>query len=417
MIRDGKKIQETGYVTDVITDRGIEWLKGRDKSKPFLLMVQHKAPHREWEPPIRLLGHDHDRHYPEPPSLFDDYHGRGLAEHDQDMTLQKTMTRRDLKFVAPNRLTPEERKQWDAYYEPRNKAYCEAHPAGRDVVAWRYQRYMHDYLACVKAVDEGVGRVLDTLDAEGLANNTIVVYSADQGFYLGEHGWFDKRWIFEESLRTPLLVRWPGVIKPGSVNHDLVSTLDFAPTFLAAAGVATPGDVQGRDLAPVCRGQTPADWRKSFYYHYYEYPQPHHVRPHYGVVTDRYKLLHFYHDVPTGAGDWELFDREKDPLELTSVFGRPEYAETQKQLTAELSRLRVELAVPDPDPAEIVAKRARKPPGEKLGGPKVGEKKTNEKKPAEAKSGEGMPDECKPNKAHPAGKPTEAKPADASPGT
>jgi arylsulfatase A-like enzyme len=202
-------------------------------------------------------------------------------------------------------------------------------------------------------VDEGVGKLLDYLDKEGLAENTIVVYSSDQGFYLGEHGWFDKRWIFEESLRTPLLVRWPGVTKPGSTNSDLVSNLDFAPTFLEAAGVPVPADVHGRSLAPVLKGQTPADWRKSFYYQYYEYPGPHAVRRHYGVVTDRYKLVHFYEP---GVDYWELFDRKTDPKELTSVYGKAEYAKVQKELAAELARLRAELKVPEQDPPETFIK-------------------------------------------------------------
>ncbi|MGB8170940.1 MAG: sulfatase, partial [Chthoniobacteraceae bacterium] len=290
MIRNGQRITNSGYVTDIITDASLEWLKGRDKSKPFVLMCQQKAPHREWEPPLRYLGHDKDRKYPEPETLFDNYSGRGIAEHDQDMTIEKTMTPKDSKLVAPPQLTPEQRKEWDAYYEPRNEAFRKANLSGKELVSWRYQRYMHDYTACVKAVDESVGRVLKYLDDEGLAENTLVIYSADQGFYLGEHGWFDKRWIFEESLRTPLLVRWPGVAKAGVVNSDIVSNLDYAETILDAAGVAVPAEMQGRSFVPLLKGTTPADWRKSFYYQYFEYPTPHHVRPHYGVVTDRYKL-------------------------------------------------------------------------------------------------------------------------------
>src|SRR5205085_1667075 len=286
-----------------------------------------KAPHREWEPAARYLGHDKDRKYPEPETLFDDYSGRGIAEKKQDMTIEKTMTRKDLKLVPPPNLTPEQRKPWDAYYEPRNKAFEDAKLEGKDLVRWKYNRYMHDYLACIKAVDENVGRVLEYLDKEGLAQNTIVVYSADQGFYLGEHGWFDKRWIFEESLRTPLLVRWPGVTRPGSVNSDLVSNLDFAETFLGAAGVPIPAEMQGRSLLPLLRGQTPADWRKSFYYHYYEYPGPHNVHRHYGVVTDRYKLVYFYEP---DMNYWELFDLRTDPQELRSVYNQKEYANVQK---------------------------------------------------------------------------------------
>jgi arylsulfatase A-like enzyme len=349
MIRDAKPIEEQGYVTDIITDRSLEWLTQRDKERPFLLMVQHKAPHRGWEPPLRLLGHDHDRKYPEPSTLTDDFSGRGVAEHEQRMMIASSMGPEDLKLVAPKRLSAQERPAWDAYYEPRNAAFRAAHLSKEQILHWRYQRYMHDYLACVKAVDESVGRLLAALDSAGLADNTIVVYTSDQGFFLGEHGWFDKRWIFEQSLRTPLVVRWPKVIRPGSVNADLVSNVDFAQTLLAVAGVTAPPDMQGHDLTPLFQGKTPADWRKSFYYHYYEYPLYHDVRPHYGVVTDRYKLVHFYFD----ADYWELFDLKNDPLELRSVWGQPEYAAVEKELTDELRRLRAELSVPDDEPPQV----------------------------------------------------------------
>ncbi len=354
MIRNGEKTKHEGYTTDLITDITLDWLKNRDDSKPFLVMCQHKAPHREWEPALRHLGHNGDRDYAEPDTLFDDYSGRGLAERDQDMTIAKTMTPRDVKLVTPAQLTPDQREAWDAYYEPRNKQFREANLSGQDLVRWRYQRYMHDYLGCIKAVDESVGRLLAFLDDEGLADNTIVVYASDQGFYLGEHGWFDKRWIFEESLRTPLMVRWPGVTKPGSVNVDLVSNVDFAETFLDAAGLPIPAEMQGASLVPVLKGETPADWRKSFYYHYYEYPAPHHVRPHYGVVTDRYKLVRFY---GPDTDYWELFDRHKDPRELTSVYTDGNYAAAREELEAELTRLRTELRVPEQDAPEASGRR------------------------------------------------------------
>jgi arylsulfatase A-like enzyme len=353
MIDNGKRVEHPGYVTDVITDLSLDWLGKRDKSKPFLLMCQHKAPHREWSPALRHLGHDNDRKYAEPDTLFDDYAGRGKAEHSQDMMIAKTMTALDVKLTYPPGMTDEQKAEWDKYYKPRNEKFQAAKLTGQDLVRWRYNRYMHDYLGCIKAVDESVGRLLDYLDKEGLTDNTIVVYASDQGFYLGEHGWFDKRWIFEESLRTPCLVRWPGVTKPGSTNADIVSNLDFAPTFLEAAAVEVPKDVQGRNLLPVLKGQTPADWRKSFYYHYYEYPGPHSVHRHYGVVTDRYKLVRFYEPE---VNEWELFDLKSDPHEMTSVYGKPEYADIQKQLHAELDRLRSELKVPDPDPVETMIK-------------------------------------------------------------
>jgi arylsulfatase A-like enzyme len=347
MFDNGRRVQHEGYTTDIITDLSLDWLKKRDKSKPFLLMCQHKAPHREWSPALRHLGHDGDRSYPEPPTLFDDYAGRGKAELDQDMTIARTMMPVDVKLTAPPQLTSEQRKQWDAYYEPRNEAFRRANPTGDALVRWRYNRYMHDYLGCVKAVDESVGRLLKYLDDEGLADNTLVIYTSDQGFYLGEHGWFDKRWIFEESARTPLLVRWPGVIKPGGQSASLVSNLDFAETFLDVAGVPVPSEMQGRSLLPLLQGETPADWRKSFYYEYYEYPVPHHVRPHYGVITDRYKLVRFY---TPDVDYWELFDRSKDPLELRNVAELPEYRPVVEELKREVSRLRAELKVPAEPP-------------------------------------------------------------------
>ena len=356
MIRNGEKVKHEGYTTDIITDRALDWLKHRDAGKPFLLMCQHKAPHREWEPNTKYLA-QYDRDYPEPDTLFDDYAGRGAAEKGQDMTIAKTMHDKDLKFTPPADLTAQQRVAWDAYYEPHNEAFRRTKPDGRDLVRWKYQRYMHDYLACVASVDESVGRLLDYLKEAGLEENTIVVYSADQGFYLGEHGWFDKRWIFEESLRTPLLVRWPGVVGSESVNDDLVSNLDFGETFLEAAGVDVPKEMQGRSLVPILKGETPDDWRKSFYYHYYEYPGPHSVRRHYGVVTDRYKLVHFYEP---DVDYWELFDRQSDPRELTSVYGKSN--EVQAQLEKELARLRKELRLPEHDPPEsdIPARPAKK---------------------------------------------------------
>ncbi|WP_435011736.1 sulfatase family protein [Tundrisphaera lichenicola] len=353
MIHNGKREQHKGYVTDLITDFGLDWLKGRDKSKPFLLMLQHKAPHREWLPALRHLGHDADRKYPEPATLFDDYAGRTKAEADQDMTIAETMTPKDLKLTPPPNLDPEQQKAWDAYYEPRNEAFRSANLEGADLVRWKYQRYMHDYLGCIKAVDESVGRVLQYLDDEGLAENTIVVYSADQGFYLGEHGWFDKRWIFEESLRAPLLVRWPGVTRPDSVNSKLVSNIDFAETFLDVAGLPIPADMQGQSLVPLLKGEDPAHWRHSFYYEYYEYPAPHHVRPHYGVVTDRFKLVHFY---GPDMDEWELFDLKNDPQELRNALHDPAHADVVADLHREITLLRAELKVPEEPPPGATGK-------------------------------------------------------------
>ena len=354
MISVGKKIKRDGYVTDIITDLSLTWLEKRDKSKPFLLMCQQKAPHREWDPNLKHLGWSGDRKFPEPETLFDDYSGRGKAEREQDMTIEKTFTPRDAKLEQPYGINAEQLKIWNAYYEPRNEAFRRANLQGKDLVRWRYQRYMHDYLGCVLSVDESVGKLLEYLDEEGLTENTIVVYSSDQGFYLGEHGWFDKRWIFEESLRTPLLVRWPGNVKPGSASKDIVSNIDFASTLLEAAGQLIPSDIQGRSLVPILTGNTPADWRRSFYYHYYEHPGDHSVRRHYGVVTDRYKLVHFYE---ADANYWELFDLKTDSRELLSVYGRPEYEVAQKELHAELGRLRKQLKVPEKDPEITYPKR------------------------------------------------------------
>ena len=349
MIRNGEKVKESGYTTDVITDRSIEWLKNRDKTKPFMLMAQHKAPHREWSPAIRHLGWDKDRIYPEPETLFDDFAGRSKAVSDHDMGIEGTFTDLDAKLKTPGGMTPEQLAEWNAYYEPRNEAYRKAAPTGKDLVRWRYNRYMHDYLGCVKAVDESVGKLLDYLDQEGLAENTIVVCTSDQGFYLGEHGWFDKRWIFEESVRSPMLVRWPGKTKPGTVSKDIVSLLDVAQTFLDVAGQPIPADMQGRSLVPLLKGERPNNWRESFYYHYYEYPAPHRVRPHYGVVTDRYKLVHYYN---TDVDDWELLDREKDPLEVKNFYKDPAYSNTAKRLHSELERLRKEVKEPETTPRE-----------------------------------------------------------------
>jgi arylsulfatase A-like enzyme len=349
MLTPGGKVQHQGYVTDIITELSLDWLKRRDRSKPFLLMCQHKAPHRPWEPALRHLTHDNDRLYPEPPSLFDDYTGRGLAEHSQDMTIARTLTAQDLKFVPPPELTIEQKAIWNAYYQPRNNGFRAARLRGEELVRWRYNRYLHDYLGCIRAVDESVGRLLAYLDDEKLANETLVVYASDQGFYLGEHGWFDKRWIFEQSLRTPLLVLWPGVVEPGRQTDRIVSNLDLAETFLDAAGLSVPGDMQGRSLLPLLQGQIPADWRTSFYYHYYEYPGPHNVRRHYGVVTDRYKLVHFYEPE---INEWEFFDLKTDPNELKNALLIPELLPVQNELQRELQRLRQSLNVPVPDPRE-----------------------------------------------------------------
>ena len=347
MIRMGEKTEHRGYVTDLITDLSLQWLAGRDRDRPFLLMTQHKAPHREWAPPTRLLGWDADRVYPEPATLFDDFSGRSRALADHDMGLLRTFTPLDSKFVPPPEIDGADLAAWNAYYEPRNAAFREAEPQGEALVRWRYNRYMHDYLGCVKALDENVGRILDQLDREGIAKDTVVVLASDQGFFLGEHGWFDKRWILEESLRTPLLVRWPGRTPAGSSCEKIVSLIDFAPTFLEMAGVAVPSEMQGQSLVPLLLGKTPPDWRTSLYYRYYEFPLPHRVRPHLGVITDRYKLVHYE---GSGVDDWELLDREADPLETKNFLDDPGHAEVLRELQGELARLQAEVDDLTPPP-------------------------------------------------------------------
>ena len=359
MIRGGERIVERGYVTDIITERSLEWLRHRDKTKPFLLMSQHKAPHRWWEPALRHLAADGDRRYPEPATLFDDFTGRGAAERDAEMTIARTLNDRDLKLVPMADLDAGQRAAWDDYYAPRNAAFRAERPQGEALVRWKYQRYLHDYLACVRAVDESVGRLLDYLDHEGLTQDTIVVYSSDQGFFLGEHGWIDKRWIYEEAMRTPLLVRWPAHVEPGRVNHEIVSNLDFAETFLEAAGEPVPETMQGHSLLPLLRGERPPDWRTSFYFQYFEYPAFHRVRPHYGLVTERYKLVHFF---GTTDESWRLFDRATDPDELRDVYESPDYRPTRQRLTRALAAERARFRVPATIPAEWLGTSTQFPP-------------------------------------------------------
>lgn len=346
----GSRVEETvtGYATDIVTDKALEWLEHRDdKGKPFLLMLQHKAPHRPWMPALRHLNAFEDQKIPEPPTLFDDYKEMPRAARLADMRIADTMNAKDLKFEEMPGLNDAQRAEWNAVYGPRNAAFEKKHLKGKDLVRWKYQRYIKDYMRCILSVDESTGRVLDYLDARGLAKNTIVIYCSDQGFFLGEHGWFDKRWIYEESLRTPFLVRWPGHTKPGTVTTDIVSVVDLAPTFCELAGAKAPAEVQGHSFVPVLEGHTPPDWQKSFYFHYYEYPGWHAVRKHYGVVSGQYKLAYFYEE---DMMEWLLVDLKADPKEQKNFYGDPKYAEVEAHLKAELERLRAELKVPDPDP-------------------------------------------------------------------
>ena len=333
------------YVTETVVNKSIEWLKeGRDKKKPFMLMVQHKAPHRFWLPPVHLLEEYTSKVYPEPENLFDDYKGRGTPAQTQDMTLKVTMDLAlDNKMVPfrQDRMNEDQRKQWNKVYDRIRAKVLRKRPQGDDLVRWKYQRYMADYLACIRSLDDSVGTMLDYLDKSGLAKNTVVIYASDQGFFLGEHGWFDKRFMYEESFKTPLLVRWPGVTKPGTVNKQMVSNLDFAQTFLDLAGIDLPDDMQGKSLKPLLEGNNPKDWRDSVYYHYYCFPEYHAVRRHDGVRNSRYKLMHFY-----DINEWELFDLEKDPKEMKSVHGDPKYAATLKHMRGELAKLRKQYEVP-----------------------------------------------------------------------
>jgi len=347
----------TGYCTDIVTDLSLQWLQSeRDPNKPFLLMCQHKAPHRTWAPgPDHLTMYD-DVEIPEPDNLFDDYSGRSDLLKDNEMSIAGHMIYRyDLKvdgYMVPDllgrtmnnpelgRMNSEQRAAWDAAYGPKNEAFRNAKLAGKDLVRWKYQRYIKDYLRCVASVDDNVGRVLDYLDQSGLADNTIVVYSSDQGFYLGEHGWYDKRWMYEESFRMPFVVRWPGVTKAGVRVNALAQNIDFAPMFLDAAGVTIPSEMQGVSLRPVMAGQKPGDWRDALYYHYYEIGE-HNVPRHEGVATERFKLIYFY-----DADEWELFDLEKDPHEMKSVAAAPAYATELAMMQAKLQDLKQQYNVP-----------------------------------------------------------------------
>ena len=340
------RIETTGYVTEIITDKVLDWLANtRDPDKPFMLMYQHKAPHRRWEPALEHLDTYDDVEIPETATLFDDYVGRASPAKTQQMTIAEHLYENDLKLTPPRQLDDEQLGRWNAAYEPKNQAFRAANLSGDDLVRWKYQRYLKDYLRVIASIDDNLGRVLDYLDESGLADNTVVIYSSDQGFFLGDHGWYDKRWIYEESLRMPLIVRWPSVVASASEDSHLVQNLDFAPTLLALAGVEAPAEMQGRSLVPLLEGNATDEWRDAIYYQYYEYPAVHSVRRHYGVRTRRFKLIHYYE-----IDEWELFDLDRDPDELNSMYDHAEYASTVDELKAKLEKLRREYAVPEKDP-------------------------------------------------------------------
>ena len=355
------RVRMEGYTTDLITDMTIDWFENEMKEdQPFLMMYLHKAPHREWLPAPRHYKEYIHKTFPEPPTLFDDYEGREAAKQAEMNILDHMNWAGDSKIYPEvmdelgieetigwdkaafrrevGRQNEAQRARWDSVYGPMNEEFKKNYPGmdREDLMRWRYQRYMQDYLGSIAAVDEGVGRVLDYLEKNGMAENTIVVYTSDQGFYLGEHGWFDKRFIYNESFKTPLLVRWPGKTKPGSVCTKMVQNLDFAQTFLEAAGIQPPSDMQGESLIPLLEGDTSRWDRDAVYYHYYEYPAVHMVKRHYGIVTQEYKLVHFYYDID----QWELYDRKKDPMEMNNVYDDPEYAEVVEEMTAKLKELR-----------------------------------------------------------------------------
>jgi N-acetylglucosamine-6-sulfatase len=342
---DGSRKKYEGYCTDIITDNALDWLqKERDPAKPFILMCQHKAPHRNWSPPKRHFSLYKDTDIPEPESLFDDYANRSSLLKQNEMSLENHFHwGHDMKFHGETpfpeffesrhrnaeyaRMTDQQKADWDAAYQPENDDFIRRMKAGelnkKQVLQWKYQRYIKDYLRCIAAVDDGVGRMLAHLDEAGLTDNTIVIYSSDQGFYLGEHGWYDKRWMFEESLLMPFLIRWPGVIKAGVKSDALIQNIDYGPTFLDVAGAPVPAEMQGRSMVPMLRnqGKASASWRDAIYYAYYENAAVHSVPVHDGVRTDRYKLMFF-----PRTREWNLFDLETDPQEMKSVHADPNYA-------------------------------------------------------------------------------------------
>lgn len=391
--------QEHGYATTLITQHAIDFLDHRDKSKPFCLMVHHKAPHRNWLPDTKNIGRYDKVTFPLPATFYDDYATRGVAAHTQKMSIIDDMEMiQDLKvpeLLDPNnvesmtsyvalmgelsRLDQQQRAAYDKYYLPRNRRFMEAHLTGKELAEWKYQNYVRDYMAVIASVDESVGQLLDYLEAHDLDKNTIVVYTSDQGFYMGEHGWFDKRFMYEESMHTPLIVSYPGHIKAGVENNDLVQNIDFAPTFLSLAGVKQPAQMTGRSLEPLFAGNKPKNWRKSLYYHYYDYPTFHLVRKHDGVRTDRYKLIHFYgkggqegakenkYQMMPGTREnfvynflsqanyftadtatvdyYELYDLQADPHELNNISGKPETKGVFKALKKQLDNYRKTLKV------------------------------------------------------------------------
>jgi len=341
----GEKTYSGRYVTDVITQLALDFITNRPSGKPFFLMMHHKAPHRNWIPEEKYRRAFADRWIPEPPTLWDSYATRTDALHENQQRVAADLTRSDLKLAPPAGLAGAERLRWLATKPDEVAAKVggtDVTLTGEALTRWKYQRYMQDYLATVQSVDDSVGRVLAHLDSAGLAKNTIVIYTSDQGFFLGDHGMYDKRFMYEECLRMPFLVRWPAGVKAGSVAKAMGLNVDFAPTFLEAAGLPVPADMQGRSLVPLLKGRTPADWRTSMYYRYYHDPGDHNTRAHYGVRTTTHKLISFWK-----SGQWELFDLANDPFELHNLYGQPGHETITADLKAELLRLKQALGDTD----------------------------------------------------------------------
>ena len=354
MITENGTIMIEGHATDVVTDMAVEFLEEkRDAKKPFMLMVQHKAPHRNWMPALRHLDLYDNIDIPEPATLFDDYLDNAPPARHQELEIDRHMHLNFDLFVdltadfedVPGRfdrsawrnmqrMSPEQLKAWGDAYGPKDEAFHAANPSGKDLVRWKYQRYAKNYLRCLKGVDESVETIRNTLDELGLDENTIVIYSSDQGFYIGDHGWYDKRWMYEESMKMPFIVSWPGVTKPGSKNIKLVQNLDYAQTFLDIAGAVQPEDMQGASVVPLLKGENPEDWRKSVYYHYYEYPSVHMVPRHNGIRTNRYKLMHFYE-----FDEWEFYDLKSDPDESHNLYNNDGYKALIKRMKNQLKGL------------------------------------------------------------------------------
>lgn len=347
-------VQRQGHTTEIVTNSALNWLKRRDSDKPFMVMYNQKAPHRNWLPGPRHLNDYRNTDIPEPPSLFYDYSGLASPAENQEMEIANHMSwGRDLKvpkdpetgepgggwdnLVKRNNLTDEQLERIKQSYQENNQYLYENwnQMSEKEKIRWKYQRYIKDYLRVIRGVDDGVGRLMNYLKRENLYDNTVVIYAGDQGFFLGENGWFDKRWIYEESMRMPLIVHWPEGIDAGSVSKQLVQNLDLAPTLLDLAKVEIPEKMQGKSLIPILKGDQPESWRDAVYYHYYEGPpRVHSVAKHYGVRTDRYTLAHYY-----DQDAWELFDLKKDSEQLRSVYGDPEYADIQKKLKKKIKEL------------------------------------------------------------------------------